>query len=135
MSKKKHNILIRYLPVFGCISTGLIYLGIGVVAILSFLKIKQGGADEGSLLAFLNSFLVGKILTGAILIGTICYIVWRIFETIKDPYRYGNDAKGIARRTGIGLSSIADVFIAYSAIQVVFGIWKYSGRWSARRTT
>ncbi len=83
MSKKKHNILIRYLPVFGCISTGLIYLGIGVVAILSFLKIKQGGADEGSLLAFLNSFLVGKILTGAILIGTIVILSGEFLKLSK----------------------------------------------------
>lgn len=119
---KEKKFFVHYLPIYGTVSTGLIYTAIGVIAILSFLQIKEGGADEGSLLAFLNSFLVGKILVWAILIGTLCFIAWRIFEAFKDPYNYGNHKIGIARRIGIGLSSIADVLIAYSAIMVLFGI-------------
>lgn len=112
---------IRYLPMYGCISTGVIYLGIGVIAILSFMRIKDGGADETSLLAFLDEYIAGSILVWIILFGTVSYVVWRIFEAINDPYRYGNDARGLARRTGIGLSSVADALIAYSAMQVLLG--------------
>lgn len=118
---KKKKFLVRYLPIYGCIATGLIYLAIGVIAILSFLKLKEGGADEGSVLAFLNNFLAGKIFVWIILLGAVSYIIWRIFETYKDPYEYGRDLKGIARRTGIALSTVADVFIAYTAIQVLIG--------------
>jgi hypothetical protein len=119
--KKTTRNYIRYLPVYGCISTGLIYTGIGVIAILSFLKIKHGGADEGSMLAYLNHYLLGKFIVWIILTGTLCYIVWRIYEAFKDPYEYGNGSKGAALRTGIGLSSVADIFIAFSAIQVILG--------------
>jgi hypothetical protein len=49
------------------------------------------------------------------------YIIWRIYESYKDPYNYGGNWKGIMRRIGIGLSSIADVLIAYSALVVLFG--------------
>lgn len=121
-SREKKRLFVHYLPVYGCVSTGIIYVGIGVIAMLSFLKIKHGGADESSLLAFLNNYVVGKVFIWIILLGTVSYIVWRIYEAVKDPYSYGKEAKGIAMRTGIALSSIADVFIAYSAIQVLLGV-------------
>lgn len=111
----------KSLPVYGCYSTGIIYVGIGVIAILSFLKIKQGGADESSLMAYLNDFLVGKIIFWLILLGTICYIIWRIFETIEDPYEYGNDFKGLAKRSGIAMSAIPDALIVLTAVQILLG--------------
>jgi len=119
--RKKKRLFINYLPIYGCFSTGLIYVGIGVIAILSFLKLKDGGADESSLLAFLNDSFIGKIFFWIIVIGIICYVVWRIFETIKDPYGYGKDFKGIARRTGVAMSSIPDIFIALTAFQILVG--------------
>jgi hypothetical protein len=118
----KKEIFVHYLPLYGCIATGIVYLSIGVIAILSFLKIKQGGADESSLLAFLGEFLAGKILIWIILLGTLSYIVWRIYESLADPYEYGNKALGIALRTGIALSTIADLLITYAAIEVLLGI-------------
>lgn len=121
-SREKKKIFVHYLPIYGCIATGIIYVGIGVVAILSFLKIKHGGADESSLFAFLNNFLIGKIFVWIILLGTVGYIVWRIYETVKDPYDYGKNAKGIAKRTGIALSTVADGFIAFAAIQALLGL-------------
>ncbi|MEX2593825.1 MAG: DUF1206 domain-containing protein [Anditalea sp.] len=120
--RKEINFFVHYLPIYGCVSTGLIYGAIGVIAILSFLNLKQGGADESSLLVFLNDFLIGRIFIWIILLGTLSYISWRIYEALKDPYNYGKGWKGISKRTGIGLSSIADVLIAYSAIMVILGI-------------
>src|SRR5687768_5381347 len=114
----KTEVFVHYLPIYGCIATGIIYLSIGMIAILSFLKIKQGGADENSLLAFLNEFLLGKILIWIILLGTVSYIIWRIYESLTDPYGYGSNLLGIAQRTGIALSTIADMLIAYAAIEV-----------------
>lgn len=118
----KKEVFVHYLPIYGCIATGIIYLSIGMIAILSFLKIKQGGADESSLLAYLNEFLVGKLLIWIILLGTVSYILWRIYESLTDPYEYGNHVLGIAQRTGIALSTIADMLIAYAAIEVLLGI-------------
>jgi hypothetical protein len=120
--KKKQNFIVHYLPVFGCISTGIIYGAIGVIAILSFLKLKDGGADESSLLAFLNEFTLGKVLVWIIMLGTVCYIAWRIYETIADPYEYGKKPTGIAKRTGIALSTVADALIIYAAVTFLLGI-------------
>lgn len=118
---EKKKKFIRYFPIYGCISTGMIYTSIGVIAILSFLKIKHGGADESSLMAFLNGFVVGKIIIWVILLGTVSYIIWRIYETLTDPYGYGKDAFGLAKRTGIAMSTIADALIAYAAVEVLLG--------------
>lgn len=118
-NKKK---FVHYLPVYGTFSTGLIYASIGVIAILSFLRLKDGGADESSLLAFLEDFFVGKIIIGIIVLGMVSFVVWRIFEAIKDPYLYGSGPKGIGRRIGIALSGIADAFIAFAAVRILLNI-------------
>src|SRR5687768_1727189 len=101
--------LVHYLPVYGCIATGIIYGAIGVIAMLSFLKIVDGGADENSFLAILHESTVGTIFIWIILLGTLSYIVWRLYEVIRDPYGYGRSVKGLTRRTGIALSTIADI--------------------------
>ncbi len=118
----KKDRFINFLPVFGSFSTALIYSSIGVIAILSYLRIKNGGADAKSLLAFLDNFFLGKILVGLILLGLVSFVIWRIFEAIKDPYKYGSDLSGKSKRTGIALSSLADAFIAYAAAKALFNL-------------
>jgi Domain of Unknown Function (DUF1206) len=121
LKSKKYKKYITYLPIYGCISTGVIYLGIGIIAILSFLKLKEGGADESSLLAFLNDYIAGRIFFWIILLGTTSYILWRFYEAVTDPYEYGKKTGGIAKRIGIGLSTAADILIVYSAITILIG--------------
>lgn len=118
---KREKFFVHYLPMYGCISTGIIYVAIGVIALLSLLQLKDGGADESSLLEMLNDFFVGQVVVGIILTGTVGFIIWRFYEAYVDPYNYGSNYIGIGRRMGIALSSIADAFIAYSAIMVLFG--------------
>lgn len=120
MEKTKKNKLLKALTLIGCFSTGVIYAAIGVIALLSFLKLKQGGADESSFLVLLNGFLAGRILNWVIIFGALCFIVWRFYEALKDPYKVGNDGKGIMLRTGAACSSFADAFIALSALQALF---------------
>jgi hypothetical protein len=123
MKKKERNKpFAHYLAMWGSICTGIVYTGIGVIAILSFLQLKRGGADESSMLVYLHTFLIGRIFVWLILSGMIGYIIWRMYETIKDPYAHGNDTKGILRRTVIAMTSLADALIAYSAVQVLLGI-------------
>lgn len=121
MKKENKKTVIHYLPVYGCMATGLIYGAIGVIAILSFLKVRYGGADEASMMAILAEYVIGKILIGIILLGTLCYIVWRFYESITDPYEYGRNFKGRAKRLGIALSTIADILIVYAAVRVLLG--------------
>jgi hypothetical protein len=120
MATKKQKPIIQFLGRFGIVSTGIIYVAVGFIAILSFLRLKQGGADEGSFLVYIDKFLAGRILIGLILSGMTGYIVRRWYEAFADPYKYGNQFTGIAKRTATGLSSIADGLVAFSAIQALW---------------
>lgn len=122
MTAKKHHIIIHYLPVYGCISTGIIYASIGVIAILSFLRVREGGADENRLFAILSQYLAGKIVVAVILLGSLCYITWRFYEVRTDPYDYGKNLSGKAKKTGIVLSTIADILIVFSAFRFMLGL-------------
>jgi hypothetical protein len=118
---KKTRTFIHYLPIYGCMATGMVYSAIGVIAMLSFLRIRDGGADESSMIAVLHDSLIGWVFIWIILLGTLSYIIWRLYEAFTDPYGYGKDLKGKAKRTGIALSTIADVLIVYAAIRVLIG--------------
>ncbi len=122
MKSNSRNTVFKYLPIYGCISTGLSYTGVGTIAMLSFLKVREGGADESSMLAILNEVIIGKILLWIIMVGTACYIVWRIYEAVTDPYGYGKNLVGLGKRAGIALSVIADLLIVNAAIKVLLGI-------------
>jgi hypothetical protein len=121
VQKAKKDKILRLLTLVGCLSTGIIYSAIGVIAILSFLKLKQGGADESSFFVLLDRFTAGHVLNWIIILGALCFITWRFYEALKDPYGMGSDAKGILLRTGAAFSSAADAFIALSVLMVVFG--------------
>ena len=75
-AKKKY---LKYFPILGCICTGFIYTAIGIIAILSLLKLKDGGASKNSFLAYVNGLPGGEVVIWAILLGMLCYIVCRIF--------------------------------------------------------
>ncbi len=122
MNSNGKTTILHYLPIFGCISTGLCYTGVGTIAMLSLLRVRDGGADESSMLAILNDVVVGKILLWIIIGGTVCYMVWRIFEAVTDPYHYGKDFGGLVKRSGIALSTFADLLIVYAGIKVILGI-------------
>ena len=120
MKKETKRILLKAITLVGCFSTGIIYASIGVIAILSFLKLKNGGADESSFMVLLDGFFVGRVLNWLLIVGAICFILWRFYEAFKDPYNVGNDFQGLLVRTGAAFSSGADAFIALSALQALY---------------
>jgi hypothetical protein len=120
--KKKKKSVIHFFPVYGCVATGLIYATIGVIALLSFFKVRHGGADESSMLALINEYIVGEIFIWIIMAGIACYVIWRFYEGFTDPYGYGSKTMGILKRIGICFSTVPDIMIGYTAISVLLGI-------------
>lgn len=113
--------IIHYFPVYGSISTSLIYISVGVIALLSFFKVRDGGADESSLLVIINDYVLGKVFIIVILSGLLCFVIWRFYEAVTDPYVYGNSAAGITKRIGICISTVVDIMIALTATRVLLG--------------
>ncbi|RYD97479.1 MAG: DUF1206 domain-containing protein [Sphingobacteriales bacterium] len=110
----------KVLTLTGCFSTGILYGSIGVIALLSFLKLKNGGADESSFFVLLDSFAFGRVLNWIIILGAVCFIIWRFYEAFGDPYHLGKSGKALLMRTGAAFSSGADAFIALSVLQALF---------------
>ena len=120
MQQNRRYKLLKVLTLCGCFATGIIYAAIGVIALLSFFRLKEGGADENSFFVLLNSFVLGKIVNWVIILGAVCFIVWRFYEAFKDPNCIGSDAKAILLRGGAAFSSVADAFIVLSVLQALF---------------
>jgi hypothetical protein len=118
--------LLKGLTLIGCFSTGIIYGSIGIIGILSFLKLKKGGADESSLFVLLNRFALGQVLDWILILGAVCFIIWRFYEAFADPHNFGSDTKAILLRTGAAFSSGADAFIALSVLRAIFSQQKAS---------
>ena len=119
--EKKIAPFIRQLARFGCISTAIVYLMIGVIALLSLFRLKHGGADEASLMKFLEDVPFGKVVIVIILLGMVGYIIWRFYEAINDPYRYGRKWQGMAIRIITALSAISDALIGWPAAEALLG--------------
>ena len=114
--------LFRQLARFGCIATGLVYAMLGLFALLSLFRLKHGGADESSLLKFFEDVQFGKVVISLIMLGMVAYMIWRFYEAINDPYRYGRQWKGILVRLLTAFSAISDWLIAWPAIESLIGM-------------
>lgn len=102
-------------------ATAIVYVMIGVVAMLSLLRLKHGGADEGSILKFLEDVPLGKLVIALILLGMVAYIIWRVYEAINDPYDYGRNWKGLSIRVITVFSAVSDALIGWPALESLLG--------------
>ena len=79
--RRKTKEWLRYLPRFGCICTGIIYGSVGVLALLSFFKVRHGGADEllGAMAAEVEHSLedAESGLDTSALANTVLRLSWR----------------------------------------------------------
>lgn len=107
---------------FGCMATAVVYILLGLFALLSLLRLKEGGADEASVLKFFEDVQLGKVVISLILLGMLAYMVWRFYEAIKDPYQYGSRGKGVTIRLLTAFSAISDGLIAWPAIESLIGM-------------
>lgn len=121
MSALETHPFLKHLARFGSVSIGGVYIFIGVIAMLSLLRVVNGGADEDSVVEMLNETWGGEVLLWIILSGILSYMVWRFFEAGADPLHHGKDTKGILKRIGIAATAAAYGTIALSGIQAMLG--------------
>jgi Domain of Unknown Function (DUF1206) len=113
---------LKLLARYGSASIGALYMAIGVIAMLSLMGLKDGGADEDSLLELLNSAFVGQVFLWLILLGILSYMVWRVFEAVTDRLQHGKTWKGLCCRAGIILAAGVYGLVAWSGIQAMLGM-------------
>jgi hypothetical protein len=112
---------VRLLARFGCISIGAVYCLVGVIALLNLMRVTHEEADEEGIMVFVMALPMGEVFLGLIAAGLLGYVIWRFYESITDPYEYGNDWKSIIVRLGIASTGLAYGSIAYAAFQELCG--------------
>ena len=118
---EKHKVYVEKLAIIGCYSIAVVYFMVGFMAFMGYFGMSDNGADEERIMDIILDLPLGEVLIALLILGLLGYIVWRVYESITDPYNFGNSAKGIAKRAGIGLSAAGYLIIAYAAGQMLFG--------------
>jgi hypothetical protein len=78
-------------------------------------------ADEGRLVQLLMRIPGGPVVIWAIVVGAAAYVVWRVIEAVSDPYGFGADWRGLARRAGVASSAIGYALIAFTTARIAMG--------------
>ncbi|SNR53414.1 MULTISPECIES: DUF1206 domain-containing protein [Hymenobacter] len=115
---------IRTLARFGFAAKGVVYLLIGLLALLAATG-QRGGqtADKKQAVQTLQDLPGGPVLLGLIAFGLLGYIVWRFTQATLDTENKGSDAKGLGRRIGYAASGLLYASLAWYAAQLA---WKGS---------
>jgi hypothetical protein len=105
---------------------GVVYLIVGGLAVLA--AFGQGGQTtdtRGALLTLLGQPF-GKVLLALVAVGLIGYALWRLAQALADVDHHGTDGKGLAIRSGLLVSAVTHVLLAFFALSLIFG-WGSGG--------
>ncbi|GAB3232130.1 DUF1206 domain-containing protein [Hymenobacter seoulensis] len=110
---------IRALARFGFAAKGVVYLLVGILALLAATG-QQGGqtADKKQAVQTLQELPGGSVLLGLIAFGLLGYIIWRFTQAFMDTESKGSGAKGIGRRLGYIGSGLLYASLAWYAAQL-----------------
>lgn len=122
MGKKEKSIFVHKLARVGAVAIGIVYLLVGVIALLSLMRVRYGGADEASVLNLMDEIPLGQALIAVVLLGLVAYIIWKFYDAVEDPYGYGKSWRGIGKRIGVAAAGLAYGMIAYSAVQALLNL-------------
>jgi len=121
---------VKQLAKFGLYANGTVYILIGTLAFMAAFGLKgktTANAGKQSIFSFLLDQPFGKILVGLVVLGLICYAIWRFIQAIMDTDDEGKDAKGLAKRLGYAFSGLVYGGLAFSGFKLLQGNAQSSG--------
>ncbi|WP_417307795.1 DUF1206 domain-containing protein [Devosia sp.] len=113
---------------FGYGARGVVYLLLGGLALTS--AVWGGGGDgEGSsdALTSLLGLPFGRIMLGAVALGLVGYILWRLAQGLLNADDHDDDMKGFILRAANIVSAGANLFLALTAGSLALGMGSSSG--------
>ena len=115
---------IKALARLGFAAIGVVYLLMGVLALLAALGQRQGARpDKEEAVQRLQEVPGGSVLLGLIAVGLLGYIVWRFTQAIRDTEGKGSGAKGLGTRLWFAASGLF-----YSGLALYAGRLALQGR-------
>ena len=110
----------------GYAARGIIYVIVGGLAALAALGQGGGTTDSRGALSTVLSAPFGKFLLAAIALGLLGYAAWRAVQALLDVDDHGTGLKGVAIRSGLAVSAITHVALAFFAASLAMG-WGTGG--------
>ena len=114
----EHKSWIEPLARGGYGARGVVYIIIGVFAVLAAFTASEEKGTRGALQALLDEPF-GEALIYLIIVGLIGYIVWRFVQSLLDTDDHGFSAKGLAVRGGLLASGVTYTLLAIYAASLV----------------
>jgi hypothetical protein len=114
----------------GLIAKGIVYLllgGLAFMAAIHFNGQSTDDADQGGVFSFVQRQTGGQIILALIVIGLLCYSLWRMIQAFKDTEQKGSDSKGIMDRARYFLSALMYASFALIGAKILFSGNKNNG--------
>jgi len=118
----------------GYAARGLVYLIIGVLALLAARGSGQPADSHDSLEALLAQPF-GHFLVGLVVVGLIAFAAWRILQAIRDVDDHGSKPKGLVIRAGLLVGGITYGALAFFALGLLISGLRQSGGSGGKPTT
>lgn len=101
---------------------GLLFCGVAVFAVRMALGLSRKEPNQRQVLETLFSQPLGQVTLLLIALALSAHTLWRVVETIEDPYQKGKSPGGLLHRFTYLLSGISYGSLAVTTFKLVFGV-------------
>ncbi len=114
---------------FGYAAKGVLYCGMGVLALMQSLDFRSGKTvGSKGVLQTIAAQPYGQVMLWILAFSLGGYVVWRFIQAFLDPEHHGEEAKGIARRVGYACSGLVYAGVAFSALSILLSLSSGEGK-------
>ncbi|MES2033804.1 MAG: DUF1206 domain-containing protein [Pseudomonadota bacterium] len=100
---------------------GLVYLGVGGIALLAALDLTPRASGASGAIEAWASWPLGLLLIAGVAAGLAAFAAWRFVEAAFDADNHGVSPKGIAIRVGQAISGVVYAALAWSTLELLDG--------------
>lgn len=104
----------------GYAARGVIYLIIGIFALLAARDSARPKDSHGSLTALLSQPF-GYFLVGLVVAGLLAFAAWRVLQALRDVDHHGTQFKGLVIRAGLFAGGLVNGALAFFALGLLIG--------------
>ena len=112
---------VRRLARFGYAAKGVVYVVMGILAVLAAAGLGGGTTDQAGVFRAIAAVPTGRLLLGVVAVGLAGYVLWRALQAVADPDGEGKDLRAVAKRLGYAGSALLHAGLAFSAARLVVG--------------
>ncbi|MGB3668882.1 MAG: DUF1206 domain-containing protein [Phormidesmis sp.] len=114
---------------FGYAAKGVLYAGIGILALLRALNFSSGKTvGSKGVLQTIAGQPYGQVVLWILAFSLVGYVIWRFIQAFLDPEHNGKEAKGIVRRIGYACSGLVYAGVAFSALSILLSLSSGGGK-------